>query len=206
MAVYDPVRSLFGSLTGEPDEGMGAYDPTHERIAPSEPLATQWGHRLRYGIAAGLARTGDTVVDVGCGAGLLRYVLALRGGVRYYGIDRNLSLARPLVGMLPGELDGSRYDNADLETWTPPDDMALDLVVAFEVLEHVGDPATLRSWLRRARTLVLSVPIGDTGSPWHVRIFAPGEVVTWFPGMTHVASLNQPSEASEIHVFEGPAA
>lgn len=104
-----------------------------------------------------LERRPESVLDVGCGEGWL--VGALReAGVRAWGADASGDLAA--VSRAPGVCVRARADAL------PCADGALDLVVCFDVLQHIPEPRlarTLRELARVGRAFLLAI---DTGNPW----------------------------------------
>jgi 2-polyprenyl-3-methyl-5-hydroxy-6-metoxy-1,4-benzoquinol methylase len=100
----------------------------------------------------------DSVLDVGCGEGVLTARWATRlGPRRVVGLD----LDDP---KLHEEWDKRRRENLEFRTFDGQDlpfaDDAFDLVAAIEVLEHVPDPRHTIGEMRRVagRHLLVSVP------------------------------------------------
>ncbi len=112
-------------------------------------------------VAAGLPRPPRSLVEVGCGDGVLLSALAARGvGERRHGFDiseRAVAIAseRPEIERV------ERFDGREL----PAADAQYDLAVLSHVLEHVPDPAPLlRETARVARAVVVEVPLEDNRS------------------------------------------
>ncbi len=110
-----------------------------------------------------------SVVEVGIGMGAMAYRLATRFDYRGYEPDATSfgAARRRLAGLA----------NADLRNAEIPDqpDRGFDLMVAFEVLEHVEDDvATLgvwSRWLNPGGHLLLSVPAHpDRYGPWDEKV------------------------------------
>lgn len=103
-----------------------------------------------------LERRPESVLDVGCGEGWL--VAALReAGVRAWGADASGDLAA--VSRVRGSCVRARADAL------PCADGAIDLVVCFDVLQHIPEPRlarTLRELARVGRAFLLAI---DTGNP-----------------------------------------
>ncbi len=97
---------------------------------------------------------GETVLDVGCGAGLVCLHLAQLGKT-VIGIEPNYAGAEP---------HGWRLIRASVPPISLPD-KSVDTAVLFDVLEHIDDDEALLAELQRVtRTrLILSVPSNDDG-------------------------------------------
>lgn len=118
---------------------------TGERAVPGEVEPDLWNeHVVRYAFAARLA-AGARVLDAGCGTGYGAAMLA-QTATWVAGVD----VAREAVDYARG-----RYSLPNLSflqasaTALPFNEGAFDLVVAFELIEHVPDWRTLLSELRR---------------------------------------------------------
>ena len=131
--------------------------------------------------------TGKTVLDFGCSHGGSVVYYAEQGAARVIGVDiadRQLELARNYLrhvspdGRLPVEVRKGSHDR------TPVDDESLDILMCWDVFEHIQDPeGVLREWRRMLK------PDGRAyvsfGPPW----YHPHGVHLWecFPGpWTHV--------------------
>ena len=100
----------------------------------------------------------QSVLDVGCGEGVLTYRWAQRlGDAPVVGLDLDDASLR-------AEWETRRRDNLRFQTMPPDrlpcDDDEFDLVAAIEVLEHVPDPQRTVSEMARVarRHLLVSVP------------------------------------------------
>ncbi|HYO80168.1 MAG TPA: methyltransferase domain-containing protein [Bryobacteraceae bacterium] len=164
---------------------MTAAQWTGERIVPGHVDAALWNeHFARYAFAARLA-AGKRVLDAGCGTGYGSAELASQA-LHVTGID----VAAEAVGHAYSNYDGSqnlRFIQASV-TSLPFDSAAFDLVVSFEVIEHLQNwPDLIRE---AARVLsphglfVLSTPNrvfyertrGPQGpNPYHHHEFEYGE-------------------------------
>lgn len=190
-------------------EARSSIDP--EEIAKFDRLAADWWSptgsmkplhklnppRLRYireRIAAHFGReTGGieglkdlTIVDVGCGAGLVCEPLA-RLGAKVTGLDAaatNIEVAR---------LHAARSDLAIDYRETPAETVAagserFDVVLALEVVEHVVEPAafltTCASLLKPGGLLIVST-INRTTKAYALAIVAAERVLRWLPRGTH---------------------
>lgn len=126
-------------------------------------------HTARYRMAGTLA-PGLRVLDAGCGTGYGAGLLAAAGASEVVGIDIDPEVIE----------DASKRYGSDLIRFEAGNLLALDeigpfdLIVCFEVLEHLIDPAgvlgALRSLLTPRGVLICSVPntageVGDTPAP-----------------------------------------
>jgi 2-polyprenyl-6-hydroxyphenyl methylase/3-demethylubiquinone-9 3-methyltransferase len=126
----DPAElAKFSGLAGRWWDPMGPSRPLHEL----NPIRLQYLER-----AAPLA--GRSVVDVGCGGGILSEAMARRGA-RVLGID----LARPVLDV--AELHALQsgiaveYREIAAESLAEEHPGEFDLATCMEMLEHVPDPA-----------------------------------------------------------------
>ena len=201
---------------------------TGERVIPGEvdvDLLNE--HVARYAFASRLAR-GKRVLDAGCGAGYGSAELAA-AAESVVGVDRApeaIEFARANYA-----LPNLRFDEASCES-LPYSDGSFDLVVAFEVIEHLenwrGLLSEARRVLSRGGQLVVSTPNrlyytesrGREGAnPFHVHEFEfeefRAELQAVFPYVTmflenHVEGVTfQPHESgstAEVRVDAGDPA
>lgn len=153
--------------------------PSPERFDPADDTGRliHSEHVLRYSWAA-QAAAGLTVLDAGCGTGYGTALLAKAGPAKLAAIDVAEECVERLRGELP-EVDAHVADAREL----PFEDDAFDLVVCFEVIEHIERPGTAMAEfarvLRRGGTLLISSPNRNTyptGNEFHVHEFTPGEL------------------------------
>jgi SAM-dependent methyltransferase len=152
---------------------------TGERIIPGQvdvDLLNE--HVARYTFAARLAR-GKRVLDAGCGAGYGSAELA-QAADSVVGVDRApeaIDFARASYG-----LPNLRFEQASCEALPHPDG-SFDLVVAFEVIEHLDH---WREFLLEAR-----------------RVLAPaGQLVISTPNKLYYTESRGPTGANPFHVHE----
>lgn len=129
----DPQElSKFGELAHRWWDADGEFRPLHE----INPLRLDW--------IDGLARlAGKTVVDVGCGGGILAEAMARRGA-EVLGIDLSTKPLRvaQLHAMESG-LANLRYREIAAEALAAESPAGFDVVTCMEMLEHVPDPAAV---------------------------------------------------------------
>ena len=135
-------------------------------------------HLARYWLAARLAG-GMEVLDAGCGVGYGAELIARAGASRVLGID----LAPEAIAAASeraGEV--AEFQVGDVEQ-PPFEEGSFDLVVCFEVLEHLEDPeltiTALKSVLREGGLLIASSPnrgVYPPGNPHHLHEFTLEEL------------------------------
>ena len=158
------------SLTPESTPMSSAKTPVlqnvdAQEIAKFEALAEKWWDpdsefrplhqinplRLNWIIEQAQGISGKTVLDVGCGGGILAESMARRGAT-VLGIDMG---AAPLaVGRLHAEqhnVSNIEYRQVTVETLAAEQPASFDVVTCMEMLEHVPDPASI---VRACMTLV----------------------------------------------------
>lgn len=160
----------------EPSPGLSptpmiAAPPTAERIIPEgsasvEERSLLRRHQFAYESALEYIPAGATVAEVGCGAGYGAEILLRKAG-RYLGTDLDPeTLARA----------AARYGSSRCEFIASLPDAAAEVVVSFQVIEHVADPdAFLRELWRIAKsggTILLTTPnrrgrVDDGKRPWN---------------------------------------
>ena len=160
-------------------------DFTGERCIPgtSHPaLVAQHVRRYAFAIES-FATASSACLDVGCGAG---YGAALLAGscAQVTAIDvSEEAIAYARRHYCRGNIDWMVQDACQLAL----DDSSFDLVVAFEVIEHVPDAERFVSEVDRVLKdggcLVLSTPVADSThshpeNPFHVREFLPADLKT----------------------------
>jgi len=167
-------------------DANGKFKPLH-RINPL---------RLDY-IASTVDLNASTVLDVGCGGGLLAENMAKKGA-KVTGIDRSpkaLGVAR-----LHAESSGIEveYVENDAETWATEHAKAYDVVTCLEVLEHVPDVCrTVQacSSMLRPGGYFFFATLNRTMQAYIKAIIGAEYVLGWLPKGTHEYSkFIRPSE------------
>jgi 2-polyprenyl-6-hydroxyphenyl methylase / 3-demethylubiquinone-9 3-methyltransferase len=126
----DPVElAKFSALA------QSWWDPA----GPSRPLHELNPLRLRY-IEQALALRGASVLDVGCGGGILSEAMAMRGA-RVLGIDLSQAVLDVAELHALESKVAIQYRSVAAEDLATAQPDSFDLVTCMEMLEHVPDPA-----------------------------------------------------------------
>ena len=125
MNVDQAEIDKFSALAHRWWDPEGEFRPLHE----INPLRLEW-------IAGHAALEGASVLDVGCGGGILTEAMARRGA-RVTGIDLSEKALRVAELHLKESRLDVRYEKAEVEQLTGE----FDVVTCMELLEHVPEPA-----------------------------------------------------------------
>lgn len=160
------------------DQQSNFLDWQIERI---DPKHTPWfgkkaiiEHRLRYNLAKGFIKN-RVVIDLGCGVGYGTYELAKGGARKLYGIDIDnyaIRYAKEYYGHKNITYNVENALNTKLSSRTA------DVVIAFEVIEHMKNPKKflheVSRLLKPNGIFIMSTPnraasFGD--NPYHIKEF-----------------------------------
>lgn len=134
-------------------------------------------------------RAGLSLLDVGCGGGLMAEPLA-RDGLRVVGIDAsagNIGAARRHAADLPGNLAGLDYRVGEPTVALRPAEQ-FDVVLALEVVEHVDDvPAFLSQVAGHVAPggLLIASTLNRTARSWLLAIVGAEYLLRVLPIGTH---------------------
>jgi 2-polyprenyl-6-hydroxyphenyl methylase/3-demethylubiquinone-9 3-methyltransferase len=130
MVNADPAElEKFGKLAHRWWDPEGEFRPLHE----INPLRLDW-------IAQHAQLDGSSVLDVGCGGGILAEAMARRGA-RVTGIDLSEKALRVAQLHLLESRLSIEYLSISAEDLAEPQAGKFDVVTCMELLEHVPDPA-----------------------------------------------------------------
>ena len=148
-AWWDPARALPAAPSAEP--GPARLSARSDRRGPFRP-------RRPVGFAAS---AGLTILDIGCGGGLVAEPLA-RLGAKVTAVDADASRHRGGAGcMRPNARSRSITSVGSSEDADGRRGECFDVVLALEIVEHVADRAGVPGrcwpgWSRQAGLLILS--------------------------------------------------
>ncbi len=187
LANADPAElKKFSDLAHRWWDPKGAFRPLHE----INPLRLQW-------IETHLTLAGRSVLDVGCGGGILAEAMSARGA-RVLGIDlagKSLQVARLHALESGAQVE---YRAVPAETLAQEQPGRFDLVTCMEMLEHVPDPAqTIAACARLVRPggLVMFSTINRNPKSFLFAIVGAEYLLRLLPRGTHdYARFLRPSE------------
>jgi 2-polyprenyl-3-methyl-5-hydroxy-6-metoxy-1,4-benzoquinol methylase len=180
LALQSVTRYILQAMSDQLLHPPAARTDVPERFDP----ATMQGeiieaeHLARYRWACSLA-VGRRVLDAGCGTAYGSSLLAEAGALEVVGVDTArevLDYARARMPELVALEDGD-------VTALPYEDGRFDLVVCFEVIEHLAEPGRALDEFRRVLSpqgvLAVSSPNRDVyppGNPHHLNEYVPAEL------------------------------
>jgi SAM-dependent methyltransferase len=173
-----------------------ARDGISERFVPEQDQGRliEVEHVSRYRWAAQAAKD-RLVLDAGCGTGYGSRLLAEAGAREVVGVDIARAVLEAVAADMP---DSVRLQAGDVRR-LDFEDNTFELVVCFEVIEHVEDPLTVLDELARVLApgglLLVSSPnrnVYPPGNPHHLHEFVPSELESELSArLRHVLLLRQ---------------
>jgi 2-polyprenyl-6-hydroxyphenyl methylase/3-demethylubiquinone-9 3-methyltransferase len=183
----DPQElAKFSALAHRWWDPASEFRPLHE----INPLRLEW-------LDAGARLAGKSVLDVGCGGGILAEAMARRGA-RVKGIDlSDKALKVAQLHLLESKLS-VEYEAASAEELAAREPGRYDVVTCMELLEHVPDPAsTVRACAELARpgAQVFFSTINRNPKSYLFAVIGAEYVLRLLPRGTHdYAKFIKPSE------------
>ena len=186
----DPQElSKFGDLAHKWWDPQGEFRPLHD----INPLRLDWidGH---------VGLSGQRVVDVGCGGGILAESMARRGA-QVLGIDLSTKPLRVAqLHAMEAALNGLAYQEIAAEALAAESPASFDAVTCMEMLEHVPDPASVVracAILARPGGWVFFSTIARNAKAFALAIVGAEHLLKLLPKGTHQYSrFLRPSELS----------
>ncbi|MEK7687165.1 MAG: bifunctional 2-polyprenyl-6-hydroxyphenol methylase/3-demethylubiquinol 3-O-methyltransferase UbiG [Pseudomonadota bacterium] len=187
-STVDPAEiERFSRIADEWWDPTGKFAPLH-RLGPvrigyvRDRAAAHWGREA----LSGQPLQGLSVLDIGCGGGLLSEPMA-RLGATITGIDagaRNVAVAA-----LHAEKQGLAIDyRQDTAEALAESAARFDIVLALEIVEHVADVdlflASISRLVKPGGLLFLST-LNRTAKAWALAIAGAEYVLGWLPRGTH---------------------
>jgi 2-polyprenyl-6-hydroxyphenyl methylase / 3-demethylubiquinone-9 3-methyltransferase len=187
-ASVDPAEiEKFSQLAAEWWNPVGKFAVLHKfnpvRLAYIQEQSIA---RFRRDPFAALPLDGLSLLDIGCGGGLLCEPMA-RKGARVTGIDpaaRNIAIASLHAEQMEIALDYRVASAEDLAA----EGRRFDIVLAMEVIEHVADPAAFvrtSAGLLAPGGLLFIATISRTFKSFALAIIGAEYVLGWLPKGTH---------------------
>jgi 2-polyprenyl-6-hydroxyphenyl methylase/3-demethylubiquinone-9 3-methyltransferase len=184
----DPAEiERFSRIAGEWWDPAGKFAPLH-RLNPvrigyiRDRAAAHW----KRDPLSGLPLHDLSLLDIGCGGGLLSEPMA-RLGARVTGVDaaaRNIGVAA-----LHAEKQGLQIDyRQGAAEGLADSDARFDIVLALEIVEHVADaPLFLKSCGRLVKPggLLFLSTLNRTAKAWALAIAGGEYILRWLPRGTH---------------------
>jgi 2-polyprenyl-6-hydroxyphenyl methylase/3-demethylubiquinone-9 3-methyltransferase len=187
-ATLDPGEvDRFAALAGEWWDAKGKFRALH-RIGPAR-LSFLRNELVRHfaGARSGMRPLdGLSVLDVGCGGGLICEPLA-RLGARVTGLDPAMENVEAARRHAAGQGLSIHYRRGSVED-LGAEGLEFDAVVCLEVVEHVPEPAAFVAAcaaLVRPGGLMLLSTINRTAKAYLLAIVGAEYVLRWLPVGTH---------------------
>jgi 2-polyprenyl-6-hydroxyphenyl methylase / 3-demethylubiquinone-9 3-methyltransferase len=193
MINADPQElAKFSELAHRWWDPNSEFKPLHQ----INPLRLEWIERVVGGFA------GKSVLDVGCGGGILAESVATRGAARVLGIDLAVKPLRVAqLHALEGGVDNIYYREVAAEALAEEQPAGFDVVTCMEMLEHVPVPASVvracASLVRPGGHVFFST-INRNAKAFLFAIVGAEHVLKLLPKGTHeYAKFIRPSELSQ---------
>lgn len=163
-------------LAGNAEQGLGHPERLDRRVHHGELIDAE--HLCRYHWIAAAAH-GKRVLDAGCGTAYGTAILADTGAAAVTGVDRAGDVISAVRPEMPGNVELVAADLLEL----PFEDGSFDLIVCFEVIEHLEQREEALDELKRVLAsdgvIAVSSPNRDAfppGNPHHIHEYRPEEL------------------------------
>ena len=193
MINVDPLElEKFSQLAHRWWDPNSEFKPRHQ----IHPLRLEWIERVVGGFA------GKSVLDVGCGGGILAEAVARRGAARVLGIDLAVKPLRVAqLHALEGGVENIEYREVAAEALADEEPASFDVVTCMEMLEHGPVPASVvracASLVRPGGHVFFST-INRNAKAFLFAIVGAEHVLKLLPKGTHeYAKFIRPSELSQ---------
>ncbi|MDQ2656064.1 MAG: class I SAM-dependent methyltransferase [Bacteroidota bacterium] len=147
---------------------------TSEEITSDNPIH----QRLFKAYVVGVPYMKGDVLEVGCGEGRGIELLMKHAG-SFTAVDK----IKPVIDRLQQKHPGARLISMNIPPLTGLHDEAFDVVVSFQVIEHIEDDRSFLQEIHRVLkpggTALLTTPnrsLSLTRNPWHIREYLPHEL------------------------------
>ena len=147
---------------------------TSEQIPSDNPIH----QRLFKAYVVGTPYVKGDVLEVGCGEGRGIDVL-MKNATSFTAVDK----IKPVIDGLQKKYPSARFMSMNIPPLTGLADNAYDVVVSFQVIEHIEDDRKFLQEIHRVLkpggTALLTTPnrrLSLTRNPWHVREYLPEEL------------------------------
>lgn len=210
-------KALLPRVDSEIERGRREYRaPSVGDLIDASTLRTHQSprNRARFERLSDYVLPGDSVIEVGCGWGLVGARVLAAGAGAYRAMDIEAELvdrATQVLRTLGHEDRIGPITQKDLYTLTPPDLADASLIICSEVIEHVPDPEAALESIARAMPpgaeLLFSVPLlGKLEKVWgHVSIFTVDRLRTMLERAGLEAHHVEPLVNQWVLVLAGPA-
>lgn len=158
---------------------MVNLDFTNERLIPGmHEVSLFKEHEDRYNFVTPFVK-GKSVVDIACGIGMGTQLLRDAGATQVIGVDKDASA----LDYAREEYQDCIFVKSDAQH-LPLDNSSADIIVSFETIEHLEDPARFlkecKRVLKSGGLFICSTPNRSVNSwwgsnPYHLREFLPEE-------------------------------
>jgi len=177
----------FAAMAADWWAPKGSFTPLHKlnplRLAYIRDTACARFHRDAQDFSC---LSGLSILDVGCGGGLLSEPLARLGG-DVTGIDAGKDAIEAATVHARESGVGTLYRNTTVETLAS-EDKRFDIVLTMEILEHVADMDLFLAACARVLKpggLLFAATLNRTPQSWLAAVAAAEWILRWLPRGTH---------------------